>query len=112
VDLCSSGQGSVVGFCVDSYGLTRFVIRDERLECMSDLWLLKLIISDIESSCWMGQDMRCAHCVTLRRVCVTAVAVEMQYVLHVLSVCLCIAFGTILSSVACPALQYFFHIIT
>jgi hypothetical protein len=37
VDLCSSGQGSVVGFCVDGYGLTRFVIREKRLEYLSDL---------------------------------------------------------------------------
>ena len=53
VNLCSSGQGSVVGFCVDGYGLTRFVICDKRLEYMSDLWHLKLISSNIESSCLM-----------------------------------------------------------
>jgi hypothetical protein len=54
VNLCSSEQGSLVGFCVDGYGLNaRFVICDKRLEYMSDLWHLKLISSNIESSCWM-----------------------------------------------------------
>ena len=37
MDLCSSGQGSVVGFCVDGYGLARFVVRDKLLEYMIDL---------------------------------------------------------------------------
>ena len=48
--------------------------------------------------------------VTLRRVLTTIVAVEKQWVLHDLSgalVALGIQLGAILSSVACPVLQYF-----
>jgi len=54
--------------------------------------------------------------ITVRRVCVTIVVVEKQSVLHILCVCVCVALGTqhvkrmhliILSSVACPAVQYF-----
>ena len=34
------------------------------------------------------QDRQCTYNITLRHVCVTIVAVEKQYILHILSVCL------------------------
>ena len=58
-------------------------------------------------------DKHCAYNVTLRRVHATVVVVGEQYTLHILSVCLqplvpsvkCAC--AILSSMACPALQYY-----
>jgi hypothetical protein len=37
----------------------------------------------------LGRDRQCTYNLALRRVCTTTVAVEKQYVLHILSVCVC-----------------------
>ena len=36
------------------------------------------------------QEQQCTYIATFRRVCVTIVAVEKQYVLHILCVCVCV----------------------
>jgi hypothetical protein len=36
---------------------------------------------------------QCMYCITLRRVCSTIVAVDKQYLLHILSVCICTLFN-------------------
>ena len=63
---------------------------------------------------WYQQNRQCRYNVTLRCVRATIVAGEKQYLLHILSVCLQIEVAgmqcacAILSSVACPALNFFF----
>jgi len=63
------------------------------------------------------QDRQYTCNITLRRLLATTVAMEEQYVLDILCVYVCpdVSFQhacAILSSVVCPAVQYFFHIIS
>ena len=69
------------------------------------------------SETYFQQDMQCTYNVTLRRVRATIVAVEKQWVLHNLSVCICSLRYPACNAHApychlCPAVKYFFFCFT
>jgi hypothetical protein len=90
---------------VEAYYVTRCCIFNWYIK------IIKLYVTSIYLK--LKQDRQCTYNITLRCVHATITAVEKQWVLHNLSVCICRLrypasnARAILSSVACPTLQYF-----
>jgi len=66
----------------------------------------------VELNPFLLQDGRCAYNVTMRRVLATIVAVEQQYVLHILGVCLALDIQHTMRHIVICGCTVFSHIIS